>query len=83
MSLQLDGSGGNLRIIGVGIPVLHLSFDADAVLLYQTFQQTGVPHDYLQHAIHVPKVYEGYTAVIPDILHPSGHLQSFSHIFFS
>ena len=82
MGLQLNGSGGDLGIVSFLVPMLYYALNRNTVFLHQAVQQRRIPHHYLQHAIHIPQVNERYSAVITDILHPSGHTKLRSHILF-
>ena len=53
VSLQLDGTGRNLRIVGLLVAVLDHTLNGDAVFLCDSVQQAGITHNHLQYAVHI------------------------------
>ena len=83
LCLKFNGTGGNPGVVGLLIPVLHLSAHGDTHLLRDALQQLGLADHNLQHTVHVAQVDERNTAVIPDIFYPARHLQYLVNVLLS
>ena len=71
MCLELDGTRSDLGVVCLLVAVLDLTFDGDALFLYQTVKESRVSHYDLKCAVHVAEVDEGYSAVVSDVLDPA------------
>ena len=81
-SLQLNGSGRNLRVVGLLISLFHRSGNGKAHFLGNALQKLRLTDYHLQYAIHITQVNKGHSAMVADVLYPSCHLKGLSDMLF-
>ena len=80
--VELDRTGGDLRVVGLLVPVFDHAGHADAGFLLNARRKVHISENDLHDAVHITEVNKKHAAVIPDIFHPAGKSEFLSNVFF-